>query len=159
MQRFLKTLSFWYSLDNSGLVIQVLSDEYQCARVIVILKSGLLHHFVLSKLATSSIRVNPYAGGGLFSQYKHKTCKNPEKRLKPWHIGTHLRVLLQGYPMNTNTTGLRWSSQIFAFMHVHWTKVALALEGLTHTDCACSTHCCSNGRSVSPKMRAIFTII
>ena len=28
------------------------------------------------------------------------------KLLKPWHMGTHLRVLSESYPMNTNMTGL-----------------------------------------------------
>ena len=35
-------------------------------------------------------------------------CKNPEKSLKPWHMGTHLRVLGEGYPMSTNMTRFRW---------------------------------------------------
>ena len=42
-----------------------------------------------------------------------KWCKNPEKRLKPWHIGTHLRVLSESFQMNTNMTGFRWFSKIF----------------------------------------------
>ena len=55
MKRFLKTmytLSCWYSLDISH---RVLSDEYPCARVLVI--SSFFNCFVLAKLATSSIRV------------------------------------------------------------------------------------------------------
>ena len=57
MQMFMKTiltLSCWYSLDSSRCV---LSDEYPYARVSVIFQ-GFLHHFVLAKLASSSIRVN-----------------------------------------------------------------------------------------------------
>ena len=54
-----------------------------------------------------------------------KRCKTPEK---PWHMGTHLRVLIKGNPLNTNMTGFRWFSKIFASL---WTKVALALEGFT----------------------------
>ena len=50
----IKTLSCWYSLDSSH---WVLSDEYPLPRVAVIFP-GFLHHFVLTKLATSSIRVN-----------------------------------------------------------------------------------------------------
>ena len=42
-------------------------------------------------------------------------CKQPEKWLKPCHLGTHLRVLGEGYLMNTNMTGLSWFSKIFAF--------------------------------------------
>ena len=59
MQRFLKTietLSCWYSLESSH---WVLSDEYPFARVSVIFQF-FLHHFVLAKLATSSIRVNAF---------------------------------------------------------------------------------------------------
>ena len=40
-----------------------------------------------------------------------KWCKLPEKWLKPWHMGTHLRVLSESYPMNTNVTGIRWFSK------------------------------------------------
>ena len=32
--------------------------------------------------------------------------------MKPWHIGTHLRVLCKGYPMNNNMTGFRSFSKI-----------------------------------------------
>ena len=35
-----------------------------------------------------------------------KCCKKPEKWLKPWHMGTHLRALSESYLMNTNMTGL-----------------------------------------------------
>ena len=37
-----------------------------------------------------------------------------EKWPKPWHMGTHLRVLSESYPMNTNMTGFKWFSKIFA---------------------------------------------
>ena len=43
-------------------------------------------------------------------------------------MGTHLRVLSESFPMNTNMTGLRWFSKKKIF--VLWTKVATALEGL-----------------------------
>ena len=46
-----------YSLESS---CGVLSDECQGFRHF----SNFLHHFVLANLATSSIRVNPYASGG-----------------------------------------------------------------------------------------------
>ena len=36
-----------------------------------------------------------------------KLCKNLEKRLKPWNMGAHLRVLSKGYLMNTNMKGFR----------------------------------------------------
>ena len=44
-------------------------------------------------------------------------------------MGTYLRVLSESFLKNTNMTGLRWFSKMFAF-HVLWTKVASALEGL-----------------------------
>ena len=37
-----------------------------------------------------------------------KWCKNAEIWLKPWHKGTHLRELLESYPMNTNMKGFEW---------------------------------------------------
>ena len=49
-------MSCWYSLDNPR---WVLSFEYPFARVSVIFQF-FLQHFVLAKLATSSIRVNIY---------------------------------------------------------------------------------------------------
>ena len=45
-----------------------------------------------------------------------KYHKNPGKSLKPWHMGTHLRVLREGYQMSTNMTGFRWFSKIFVFL-------------------------------------------
>ena len=42
-------------------------------------------------------------------------------------MGTHLRVLNESFPMNTNTTGFSWLSKIFVLS----TKVASALEGLS----------------------------
>ena len=33
--------------------------------------------------------------------------------MKPWHIGTHTRVLSENYLMNTNTTKFRGFSKIF----------------------------------------------
>ena len=42
-----------------------------------------------------------------------KSCKTPEKWLKTWHSGTHLRVLSESYLMNTNMTGFRCLSKIF----------------------------------------------
>ena len=37
-----------------------------------------------------------------------KWCKNLEKCLKPWHMGTYLSVCNESYPMNTKMTGFRW---------------------------------------------------
>ena len=49
-----------------------------------------------------------------------KWCKKPEKWLKPCHMGTHLWVLSESYPMNTNKTWFRWLSKIFAFLSFGW---------------------------------------
>ena len=46
-----------------------------------------------------------------------KWCKKAGKWLKPWHMGTHLRVLSESYPMNTNMTWFRWFPKIFAPLH------------------------------------------
>ena len=45
---------------------------------------------------------------------KEKLFKNHEKRSKPWHVGIHLRVLCESFPMNTNMTGFGWFCKIFA---------------------------------------------
>ena len=37
------------------------------------------------------------------------------ENLKPWHMGTHLKVLSESYPMNTNMTRSRWFSKFFTF--------------------------------------------
>ena len=55
--------------------------------------------------------------------------KNPEKWLKPWQMGTHLKVLSESYLMDTNMTGFRRFSKKNCIL-VLWTKVASALEGL-----------------------------
>ena len=44
-------------------------------------------------------------------------------------MGTHLRVLSESYPMNTNMSGFRWFFKNLCIL-VLWTKVASALEGL-----------------------------
>ena len=58
-----------------------------------------------------------------------KLCKKGGQLLKPWHMGTHSRVLSDCYPINTNMTGFRWFSKLFASLCL-WTHLALALEGL-----------------------------
>ena len=40
-----------------------------------------------------------------------------KKLLKYWHMGTHLKVLSESYLMNTNMTGFRWFSKIFAYLY------------------------------------------
>ena len=34
-------------------------------------------------------------------------------RLKPWQMGTHLKVLSKSYAINNKMTGFRWISKIF----------------------------------------------
>ena len=70
---------------------------------------------------------NPNAGGGQFDQYK--MIKKPGKCLKPWQMGTHLRVLSESFLMNTDMTGFRWFSKNLCIL-VLWMNVASALEGL-----------------------------
>ena len=45
-----------------------------------------------------------------------KICEK-RKTLKPWHMCTHLRVLSENYPMNTNMTRFKWFSEIFASLY------------------------------------------
>ena len=59
-----------------------------------------------------------------------KWRKKPKKQLKPWYMGTHLRVLSESYPMNTNMTGFGWFSKNLCIL-VRWMKVASALVGLS----------------------------
>ena len=53
------------------------------------------HHFVMDKLATSSIRViNPLTLNLLVANLADtKWCRKPVKWLEPWHMGNHLRAL------------------------------------------------------------------
>ena len=46
-----------------------------------------------------------------------KWCKKDKKWLKPWHMGNHLRVLSEYFPMNTNMAGFRRFSKIFASLY------------------------------------------
>ena len=59
-----------------------------------------------------------------------KWCKIPEKWLKPWHMGAHLRLLSESYLLKTNMRGYKWFSKIVAFLCLGQEE-ALALEGLT----------------------------
>ena len=49
-----------------------------------------------------------------FVQYKMMQKKPPEKWIKPWHMGTQLRVLSESYSMNTEMAGFKWFLKIFA---------------------------------------------
>ena len=57
------------------------------------------------------IHFNSYAAGSYFSPIQ-KDAKKPNKWQK--QMGTHLRVLDKSFPLNTNMTGFRWLSKIFA---------------------------------------------
>ena len=46
-----------------------------------------------------------------------KLCKKPEKWVKLLQMGTHMKVLSESFPMNTNMTGFRCFSKIFASLH------------------------------------------
>ena len=57
------------------------------------------------------------AEGSWFGQYKmmqKRFLKNPEKLLKPWHMGVHPKVLSESFLMNTNMPGFRCFSKDFA---------------------------------------------
>ena len=76
-------------------------------------------------LFRTDIANNPNAAGGEFGQYEIMQKKS-ERCLKPWNMGTHLRILSESYPMNTNITGFKWFSRIFASLcsgrkqSLHW---------------------------------------
>ena len=63
-----------------------------------------------------------------------KMMQKTEKWLKPWHMGTHLRVLIESYPMNTNMTRFRWFWQVFASWHKSssWVKRANKRRCISH---------------------------
>ena len=52
-------------------------------------------------------------------------------------MGTHLTVLSKSYPMNTNMTGFRWFSKIFASL-CFGSKAASAFKGLTTENMNCT---------------------
>ena len=60
------------------------------------------------------VTLNPCASGGLIWPILND-AKNPEKWLKPWQMGTHLRVLSESYPMNTNMIGFEDFLRFCAF--------------------------------------------
>ena len=66
-----------------------------------------------------------------------KCSKKLEKIIKPWHIGTHMRVLSESFPMDTIMTGVRWFLENFVF--VHWAKEASALKGCDNATVGHST--------------------
>ena len=75
---------------------------------------------------------NPYANLA-FGQYKmtQKTFLKTTETLAHMHA-THLRVLSESYPMNTNMAGFRWFSKTLCVL-VLWREIVSALEGLKPT--------------------------
>ena len=76
--------------------------------------SQTIYYFKLDWTSPSLVKgmsrhggVNPYLANTKWS-------KSSEKWLKLWHMGTHLRVLRESYPMNTNMTGFRGFTKSFA---------------------------------------------
>ena len=49
-----------------------------------------------------------------------KLWNKPEKWLKPWHMGIHLRDLGESFLMNTNMTGFGWFSKIIDVLGLSW---------------------------------------
>ena len=55
-----------------------------------------------------SLSLNPYSNRLapimllVANFFQYKMIQKPEKCLEPWHMGAHLRVLSESYPINTN---------------------------------------------------------
>ena len=62
------------------------------------------HHFVLAKLASSSIRINPSDAGATFAQCT-KSQNLYEKSSKPCHVGIHWKALAENYHRCTHVPG------------------------------------------------------
>ena len=91
-----------------GTHLRVLSESYPMNTYMTRLRcfSNIFVFLSLDKNSLSIGRVtNPYADAKIW-----------ENDMKPWHMGTHLRVLSESYPMNTNMTGLRCFSKIFVVL-------------------------------------------
>ena len=120
-------MACWNSLECSR---WVLTDEYPYAMVYVILTKGFSighgktpaalfcimgeeGYLYLSLLVLTLMLL---VAGFTITKWSKKNLKWP----KPWYIGTHLRVLSESYPMNTNMTWFRWFSKIFASLFFGW---------------------------------------
>ena len=68
--------------------------------------SSLLIH--LSSLTLMLLLLDKFA--------KTRWCENFKKWLKPWHIGTHLKVLSKSYWINTNMAGFGRFLKLFVFL-------------------------------------------
>ena len=77
-------------------------------RLSLFIKATFLH---VHTTEWSNPMINPYAAGGSFSHFKmmqKEMTETPAYR-------THLRILSESFPMNTNMTGFICFSKIFAF--------------------------------------------
>ena len=54
------------------------------------------------------------------------------KITEPWHMGTHLRVLSEGYPLNTNMTGFRCFSKSLGPYELDQSSLGRVNEGLSN---------------------------
>ena len=119
-KRFKKSLKWLKPWQMGTHLRRGLSYEYpdDLVRMIFVIFCILVH---LMKVASALEGLNEPCLGG-----QQKMMQKAWKWLKPCHMGTHLRVLGECYPMNTNMIGFRCFSKIL----VIWMNVALALEGL-----------------------------
>ena len=67
--------------------------------------------------------------------------KSEKKGLKPWHMGTHLRVLGEGDPMNNKLTGFRWLSNILHPCALDESSLSIGrvntMAGMLNIECPC----------------------
>ena len=56
---------------------------------------------------------------------KTKWCEKSWKWQKPRQMGTYLIALSESFLMNTNMTGFRWFSEIFAFLYLHESSLSI----------------------------------
>ena len=75
-------------------------------------------HVCVSLQKLNPVMLNPYAAGGYFGQYK--MMQKAVKWSKPWHTGTHLRVLSESITMNTKITRFKGFSKNFASLCFGW---------------------------------------
>ena len=88
-------------------------------------KTNIYTMFKWDKIFFQSLKhhiFNPYAAVGEFCQYKimQKSWKITET------LGTHMRVLGESYLVNTNMTGFKWFTKIFALL-CFWGKYKLSI--------------------------------
>ena len=101
-------ISVLWSIERTGVqpgYVGLISDSWPIALLLVVWLKVMKTSYMLTVMLLVANLANT------------KWCKNPEKWLKPWHMGTHLRVLSKSYPMNynTNVRGFRCFSKIFAW--------------------------------------------